>query len=98
MLWRLAEHYVAFRHPEGHKYQILAEAKRNGQAVCFDVLCYCSALNRSELLKELGETEGQFIRRYHPPLNTQIPKESDWRKYDYNADTSTVTLDEILNT
>ncbi len=96
MLLRLAEHYVAFRHPEGHKYQILSEAKQKGHAVQFDVIGYCRSSSRSELLEELGETEGFYIRQYRPPLNTQIPKESDWRKYDYNADAATITLDEIL--
>ena len=93
MLLRLAEHYVAFRHPEGHKYQILAEAKRKGHTVCMDVLYY--ATGDSE--EEIGQAEGEYIRLYRPPLNTQIPKESDWRKYDNNAEAATITLDEILN-
>lgn len=96
MLWRLAEHYVAFRHPEGHKYQILSEAKQKGHAVQFDVICYCSASPHSNIVEELGETEGRCIRLFQPPLNTQIPKESDWRKYEYNSTAQTITLNEIL--
>ena len=96
MLWRLAEHYVAFRHPEGHKYHILSEAKQKGHAVQFDVLCYCRASPHSSIVEELGKTESRYIRLYKPPLNTQIPKESDWRKYEYNSIAQTITLNEIL--
>jgi hypothetical protein len=28
--------------------------------------------------------EGELIRQYHPLLNTQIPKEEDWRKWEVN--------------
>ena len=96
MLWRLAEHYVAFRHPESHKYQVLAEAKQKGHSVQFDVLCYCNSSIHSDLIEELGKTEGRCIRCYRPPLNTQIPKESDWCSYDFNHTAQTITLDEIL--
>jgi hypothetical protein len=26
--------------------------------------------------------EGVFLRKYRPVLNTQIPKEEDWRKFE----------------
>ena len=29
--------------------------------------------------EEIGEKEGEFIRRYLPPLNYQIPKAENWR-------------------
>ena len=96
MLWRLAEHYVAFRQPKSHKYRILAEAKSKGHAVQFDVIYYAESKLHSEIEEELGEAEGRYIRQYLPALNTQIPKEDNWRKYDYNAHTLTVTLEEIL--
>ncbi len=98
MLWRLAEHYVAFRQPKSHKYQILAEAKQKGHAVQFDVVCYATSSKQSDVVEEIGEAEGFYIRQYLPALNTQIPKEENWRKYDYNADATTITLKEILNT
>ena len=33
-------------------------------------------------MNEIGEKEGEFIRKYRPILNTQIPKEEDWHKWD----------------
>lgn len=33
-------------------------------------------------MNEIGEKEGSFIRTYRPLLNTQIPKEEDWRKWE----------------
>lgn len=97
MLYRLAEHFVGMKIPKEHKYRILAEAKRRGHRVNFDVLSVASSTLPSEIEEEIGKAEGEFIRQYRPPLNTQIPKESDWRKYDYNAAAATITLDEILN-
>lgn len=98
MLWRLAEHYVAFKNPESHKYRILAEAKRKGHCVCFDKIYDATSTVYSDMIEEIGETEGHFIRSYRPALNSQIPKESNWREYDYNPKAKTITLDEILST
>lgn len=96
MLYRLAEHFVGMKIPKEHKYRILAEAKHRGYRVNFDVLCYARSVLPAEIEEEIGKAEGEFIRRYRPPLNTQIPKESDWRKFDYNSSAATITLDEIL--
>ncbi len=81
-------------HDSGHKYQILSEAKRRGYTVSFSELYHARS---ADIEEELGSMEGYYIRTLHPPLNTQIPKESNWRKYDYNAKALTITLDEILN-
>ena len=32
--------------------------------------------------EEIGQKEGEYIRQYKPILNTQIPKEDDWHKFD----------------
>ena len=96
MLWRLAEHYVAFRQPKSHKYQILAEAKQKGHSVQFDVVCYATSSKLSDVVEEIGEAEGRYIRQYLPALNTQTPKEDNWRKHDYNAAAATITLEKIL--
>ena len=96
MLYRLAEHFVGMKIPKEHKYRILAEAKRRGYRVNFDKIYDARSTLPSEVEEEIGQAEGEFIRRYRPPLNTQIPKESDWRKYDYNSSAATITLDEIL--
>ena len=97
MLYRLAEHFVGMKIPKEHKYRILAEAKRRGHKVNFDVLRYADSALPAEIEEEIGQAEGELIRQYRPPLNTQIPKESDWRKYDYNSSAAKITLDEILN-
>ena len=96
MLYRLAEHFVGMKIPKEHKYRILAEAKRKGHRVRFEKIYDAGSQLPSEIEEEIGETEGFYIRRYRPPLNTQIPKESDWRKYDYNSSATTITLSEIL--
>ena len=97
MLRRLAEHYVALRsHDSAHKYQILNEAKQRGCNVKFDVLRYAEKTRSDEIIEEIGAAEGEYIRSLRPPLNTQIPREENWRQYDINPAASTVTLDEIL--
>ena len=67
--------------------------KGGATALDMDTLGYFLYMDSVE---EIGEAEGFYIRQYLPALNTQIPKESDWRKYDYNANALTVTLEEIL--
>ena len=97
MLYRLAEHFVEFKNPKNHKYRILAEAKRRGHRVKFEKIYDAVTKLPSQIEEELGEVEGEFIRCYRPPLNTQIPKESDWRKFDYNSTATTISLDQIMN-
>lgn len=36
--------------------------------------------------------EGELIRQYRPLLNTQIPKEEDWHKWEVNR----VDAEEVL--
>lgn len=48
----------------------------------FDVLYDASSTARHDIDEEIGYMEGVFLRKYRPVLNTQIPKEEDWRKYD----------------
>ena len=96
MMWRLAEHYVAMKLPEGHKYMILSEAKRKGHRVRFEKIYDAESKLSSDIEEEIGKAEGELIRKHRPPLNTQIPKEEDWRKYEYNPRAVLVTLDQIL--
>lgn len=84
MLLRIAEHYVGIRQESEKKYRILAELQRKGHTVCFDVLYYAQKTKKAEIEEEIGEKEGVFIRKHRPPLNTQIPKEDDWHKFDTN--------------
>lgn len=78
------------------KYRILAEAKRHGHCVSFDVLYYAVELTPSLIEEEIGEKEGEFIRAEMPVLNKQIPKAHNWRSYEINEIASTITLSEIL--
>ena len=79
MLRRVAEHYVGIRLQTEHKYRLIAEAQRRGYAIDFDVLYYAKSKWKSDVVEEIGEAEGMFIRKYLPPLNQQIPKEGNWR-------------------
>jgi hypothetical protein len=60
----------------------MAEAKRKGHRVNFDVLYYAKSRSKVDKMVEIGEKEGEYIRQYQPILNTQIPKEEDFHKYD----------------
>ena len=85
MLKRVAQHYAAIQQPTEKKYRILAEAHRKRHAINFDVLYYAKAQDYTSIMAEIGEKEGEYIRQYKPILNTQIPKEDDWHKFDVNT-------------
>lgn len=74
----------------------MAEAKRKGHRVNFDVLYYAKSRNRVERMAEIGEKEGEFIRQYKPILNTQIPKEDDWHQYDTQTVDAAAVLESLL--
>ena len=82
MLRRIAEHYVGIKTGSEKKYRILAEARRRGHPITFDVLYYAKSKGIANRLAEIGEKEGEYIRHYMPLLNTQIPKAEDWNKYE----------------
>ena len=82
MLRRIAEHYVGIKTGSEKKYRILAEARRRGHPITFDVLYYAKSKGIANQLAEIGEKEGEYIRQYMPILNTQIPKAEDWNKYE----------------
>lgn len=96
MLKRVAQHYVAIKTQAEKKYRILAEAHRKGHAINFDVLYYAKEWEYSEIMSEIGEKEGEYIRHYNPILNTQIPKEDDWRSFDVCAVDAREILKNIL--
>jgi len=47
-------------------------------------------------LAEIGEKEGEYIRKYKPILNTQIPKAEDWNKYENKTVDAREILQELL--
>lgn len=81
MLRRVAQHYVGIQNETEKKYRILAEARRKGHSINFDVLYYAKSRNYVDKLNEIGEKEGEYIRKYNPILNTQIPKEENWHTF-----------------
>ena len=93
MLERIAAHYVGIRTGSECKYRILAEWQRRGYPIEFGVLYYAQKTKREDLEEEIGSKEGELIRQYRPILNTQIPKEKDWRKWEMN----TINVDAALS-
>ena len=82
MLKRVAQHYVGIKSQSELKYRILAEAQRKGHTINFDVLYYATQSGYNAVKDEIGTKEGEYIRKYKPALNTQIPKETDYRTFD----------------
>ena len=85
MLVRIAEHYVGIKKGSERKYRILAEAQRKGYNIDFDVLYYAKNQRYWDIVEEIGQKEGEYIRQYRPVLNTQIPRAEDWHKWEVNA-------------
>lgn len=85
MLRRIAQHYAGIQKETEKKYRILAEARRRGHNINFDVLYYAKSHRYADKLAEIGEKEGEYIHKYNPILNTQIPKENDWSHFDVRA-------------
>lgn len=96
MLERVAQHYVGIQTESERKYRILAEAQRAGYIVRFDVVYYAHEYDYEAMVEEIGQKEGAYIRLYMPPLNYQIPKEEDWRKFTVNKRAQTITFQDIL--
>ena len=92
MLKRVAQHYALIQQQAEKKYRILAEAQRKGHDINFDVLYYAHNRRYKDILAEIGEKEGEYIRKYNPVLNTQIPKEENWERWD----TQTVDAKSVL--
>ena len=54
MLRRIAQHYVGIQTEAEKKYRIMAEARRKGHNVDFDVLYYAHSRGRINQLSEIG--------------------------------------------
>ena len=92
MLKRVASHYVGIKSGSEKKYRLLSEIQRNGHQIEFDVLYYAQGEGAQAIREEIGNKEGELIRQYLPVLNTQIPREEDWHKWNTNM----VNADEVL--
>lgn len=97
MLRRIAQHYVGIQTGAEKKYRIMAEARRKGHNIGFDVLYYAQRKGSTNQLLEIGQKEGEYIRKFNPVLNTQIPKEEDWSKWDISEVNAREVLRMILN-
>ena len=64
MLRRIAEHYVGIKTGSEKKYRIIAEAQRKGHTITFDVLYYAESKGITNQLAEIGDKEGEYIRRH----------------------------------
>lgn len=97
MLRRIAQHYVGIQTEAEKKYRIMAEARRKGCNIGFDVLYCAMCRGPIDQLQEIGEKEGEYIRKYKPILNTQIPKEENWSKWDISEVDARAVLQKILD-
>ena len=95
MLIRVAQHYVGIKTESERKYRILAEAWRKGHSITFNVLYYAEEHGYHAIEEEIGWKEGEYIRKYLPPLNHQIPKEDNWRLFTKNKLSQSITLSDI---
>ena len=96
MLWRLAEHYVGVKAQSSHKYRLIAEAKRRGFAVTYKPLYYAVNGTRLEIQEEIGQKESEYIRKYRPILNAQIPNEDEWKQYEFNHAAADLSAEEFI--
>ena len=70
MLERISEHYVGIKRGSELKYRILSEVQRKGRAIEFDVIYYAKGGRYWEIVEEIGQKEGEYIRALRPLLNT----------------------------
>ena len=93
MLYRMAEHWVSITNPKENKYRVLSEAKSREYKIRFNVLHTAKSKGKELIDEEIGEREGYFIRLFTPPLNYQIPKEENWKKFNINRGALNISLD-----
>ena len=79
-----------------HKYEIMREAIRRGKRISFELIYKSEETDEDKIEEDIGYQEGVYIRKYLPPLNYQIPKEDNWRKFSVNKKAKTIKLDELL--
>lgn len=91
---RISQHmyHLRFNDDNAHKYQVLNQAKIIGLNIGFDLLYKSYS---EEVEEDIGYMEGKLIRQYLPFLNTQIPKEENWRKFTINPEARKITAEEL---
>ncbi len=86
-MWdRIANHIWGINYTKRKKYELLRAAKAEGDLeISFDVLEYVP-------IEELDKAEGEWIRKYMPLLNTQIPyPDGGW----WNKNINNLTLSDL---
>lgn len=63
----------------------------------FGVLYYSKEKRYQDIIEEIGQKEGELIRQYRPILNTQIPKEENWRQWELNKVDAREVLRQLLD-
>lgn len=97
MLIRIANHLTELeQNTKSNKYKVLRQAKTAGRKINFDVMYYSLCPIGEDIDKDIGFMEGELIRFYKPPLNYQIPKKEDYRKYEVNKSAKYITLEQIF--
>ena len=98
---RLCNHLLNINEEEAtkytsNKYKVLRKASNNGCPIILDKVYESPKTAEEDIIQDIGEKEGEYIRKYLPPLNYQIPKESDWHKFTTNKTAKTITLKQIV--
>ena len=75
----------------------MAQIQSEGHVIGFDVLYNASSIARHDIDEEIGYMEGVFLRKYRPVLNTQIPKQEDWHKYEVKKIATAEELRRLLS-
>jgi len=87
----------SIRDSHSHKYDVIREAVGRKIIVEFDLLYKAKEIDKEKIQEEIGIKEGELIRKYMPPLNYQIPKEKNYKRYTVQKTAKTITLDEIMD-
>lgn len=98
---RLCNHLLNINEEEAakyksNKYKVLREAINNGFPIIFDKIYESPKTAEEDIIEDIGEREGEYIRKYLPPLNYQIPKENNWHKFNTNKTAKTIVLKQII--
>lgn len=88
---------VSSREYGAHKYQIIRDAIGKNLIIKFDLLYKAKEIEENKIKEEIGIKEGELIRKYMPPLNYQIPKKENYKKYEVQKTARTISLDEIMD-
>lgn len=79
-----------------YKYKIIREAINKNLKINFNLLYKSTETDKNKIIDDIGIKEGEYIRKYLPPLNYQIPKKENYKRYTVQKTARTITLEEIM--